>query len=103
MFGAVATASFVMASLGAFYLLTADTFSKPHLRSPGVCVGMRCFHPSVVSDGRHAGKERRKMATDHARGYGGSVETAKGAPLAIVGQPDTERRRLDNPLHIRRC
>jgi cytochrome d ubiquinol oxidase subunit I len=30
----------------------------------------------------------------------GLFETKEGAPLAIIGQPDVEKRRLDNPLLI---
>jgi cytochrome d ubiquinol oxidase subunit I len=32
----------------------------------------------------------------------GLFETQQGAPLAILGQPDTEKRRLDNPLLLPR-
>jgi cytochrome d ubiquinol oxidase subunit I len=32
----------------------------------------------------------------------GLFETTQGAPLAIVGQPDVEKRKLDNPLLVPR-
>jgi cytochrome d ubiquinol oxidase subunit I len=32
----------------------------------------------------------------------GLFETMQGAPIAILGQPDVERRRLDNPLLVPR-
>ena len=32
----------------------------------------------------------------------GLFETANGAPLAIIGQPDTDKRKLDNPVLIPR-
>jgi cytochrome bd ubiquinol oxidase subunit I len=33
----------------------------------------------------------------------GLFETEQGAPLAILGQPDVEKRRLDNPLIVPRA
>ncbi len=30
----------------------------------------------------------------------GLFDTQQGAPMAIMGQPDTEKRRLDNPIII---
>ena len=32
----------------------------------------------------------------------GMFETQQGAPIAIVGQPDMQNRRLDNPLQVPR-
>jgi cytochrome d ubiquinol oxidase subunit I len=33
----------------------------------------------------------------------GLIETENGAPLALIGQPDLEKRRLDNPITIPRA
>lgn len=33
----------------------------------------------------------------------GLFETTEGAPLALIGQPDVDRRRLDNPLLVPRA
>jgi len=33
----------------------------------------------------------------------GLFETAEGAPIALVGQPDMTRLRLDNPIHVPRA
>ena len=33
----------------------------------------------------------------------GLFETANGAPIALVGQPDTDKRKLDNPLLVPRA
>jgi len=33
----------------------------------------------------------------------GLFRTEAGAPLALIGQPDMEKRRLDNPLEVPRA
>ncbi len=98
MLGAVATASFVMASVGAFYLI-----SNLHIGYGRVFVQLGVSSAVAASvlllatgDGQGHNIARYQPVTLAATE--GLFQTAAGAPLAILGQPDIERLRLDNPL-----
>jgi cytochrome d ubiquinol oxidase subunit I len=101
MSGSVVTACFVMASIGAFYLLShrheayGRTFVKLAVQVGVVAVIVQLF-PTGDAQGRMVA--RHQPVTLAA--MEGLFETKEGAPLAIIGQPDVEKRRLDNPLLI---
>ncbi len=103
MIGSVATAAFVMASIGAFYMLSGkhEPYAKTFLRV-GVVAGLAAslLMPFPTGDGQGRNIARHQPATLAA--MEGLFETVEGAPLAIVGQPDVEKRKLDNPLLIPR-
>ncbi len=103
MAGSVVTASFVMASIGAFYLLNGsyEEHAKTFLRL-GVTAGLLCslLLPFPTGDGQGKNIARYQPVTLAA--MEGLFETTEGAPLAIVGQPDVAQRRLDNPLTVPR-
>jgi cytochrome d ubiquinol oxidase subunit I len=50
------------------------------------------------------GDGQGKMVTEHQpvtlAAMEGLFETAKGAPMVLVGQPNTERLQLDNPIEV---
>jgi cytochrome d ubiquinol oxidase subunit I len=56
--------------------------------------------PLPTGDGQGKNIARYQPATLAA--MEGLFETTQGAPLAIVGQPDVEKRKLDNPLLVPR-
>jgi cytochrome d ubiquinol oxidase subunit I len=101
MCGSVITACFVMASVGAFYLLArrheayGRTFVKLAVQV-GVVAAIVQLFPTGDAQGRMVA--RHQPVTLAA--MEGLFETKEGAPLAIIGQPDVEKRRLDNPLLI---
>jgi len=101
MSGAVITGCFVMAGVGAFYLLSGkhEVFGRTFVRI-GVVVGVMAtifqLFPSGDAQGRMVA--RHQPATLAA--MEGLFETQEGAPLAILGQPDTQKKRLDNPLIV---
>jgi cytochrome d ubiquinol oxidase subunit I len=101
MIGSVVTASFVMASTGAFYLLTkcheeyGRTFVRIGVIAGVLSTGLMAF---PTGDGQAKNIERYQPPTLAA--MEGLFQTAQGAPLAILGQPDVENLRLDNPLII---
>ncbi len=103
MAGSVLTASFVMASIGAFYLLQGrdEEYGRTFLRV-GVIAGLvaALVLPFPTGDGQGKNLARHQPPTLAA--MEGLFETVEGAPLAIVGQPDTAKRKLDNPLVIPR-
>lgn len=111
MAGAVVTGSFVMAAIGAFYLLTARReesgeaarshveYGKVFVRL-GVIVGL----PASILVAFPTGDFQAVNVARHQPAAFASMEglfdTEEGAALAILGQPDMERLRLDNPLVI---
>jgi len=101
MLGAVQTGCFVMAAVGAFYILDkrdvsyGQTFVKT-----GVVVGVIAACLQLFPTGDIQG---RFIANDQPvtlAAMEGLFQSAAGAPLAILGQPDVDNRRLDNPLVV---
>jgi cytochrome d ubiquinol oxidase subunit I len=103
MLGAVVTASFLMASVGAFYLLSRreETHGRLFVRT-GVVVGLVAVLLMVFP----TGDGQSKMVAAHQpptfAAMEGLFHSQAGAPIAILGQPDMAKRRLDNPLTIPR-
>jgi cytochrome d ubiquinol oxidase subunit I len=99
MAGSTATASFVMAAVGAFYLLQDRhvAYGKLFVRL-GVVAGTAASLLLVfpTGDGQAQMVAAHQPATFAA--MEGLFRTEAGAPLAILGQPDVEKQRLDNPL-----
>jgi cytochrome d ubiquinol oxidase subunit I len=103
MVGSVVTAAFVMASIGAFYVLRGEheQYGRVFLRV-GVIAGLiaSLLMPFPTGDGQGRNIAQHQPPTLAAmEGLFGTVE---GAPLAIVGQPDTIKQKLDNPLVVPR-
>jgi cytochrome d ubiquinol oxidase subunit I len=101
MIAAVVTASFVMASIGAYYLL-AERFEE-HGRifvRTGVIAGTVAVLALVFPTGDGQGR----MIADHQpvtlAAMEGLFETESGAPIVLVGQPDTQNLQLDNPILV---
>ena len=101
MIGAVVTASFVMAAVGAFYLLARrhEEYGRTFVRT-GVTAGVI----SCVLMGFPTGDQQGKNIAFHQpvtlAAMEGLFHTESGAPLAIVGQLDLDEQRLDNPLTV---
>jgi len=101
MLGAVQTGCFVMAAVGAFYLLTKrhESYGRTFVKS-GVLVGV----VAAILQLFPTGDEQGKLIADHQpvtlAAMEGLFESQKGAPVALIGQPDLQKRRLDNPIEI---
>jgi cytochrome d ubiquinol oxidase subunit I len=101
MLGAVQTGCFVMAAIGAFYLLTSrhDDYGRIFVKG-GVLVGLIAALLQLFPTGDMQGK----LVTEHQpvtlAAMEGVFHTQTGAPLAILGQPDVQNRKLDNPLEF---
>jgi cytochrome d ubiquinol oxidase subunit I len=104
MIATVVTASFVMAAVGAFYLLAAkaEEFGKTFVRvgviAGGIAVLLVAF---PTGDGQSLMVAKYQPATLAA--MEGLFHSSDRAPLAIMGQPDTDKQRLDNPLEVPRA
>jgi cytochrome d ubiquinol oxidase subunit I len=101
MIGAVVTGSFVMASVGAFYLLTRrnEDYGRTFVRL-GVIAGTISTLLMAFPTGDGQGKNIAFNQPPTLAAMEGLFETEQGAPLALIGQPDLEKQRLDNPLTL---
>jgi cytochrome d ubiquinol oxidase subunit I len=101
MIATVVTASFVMAGLGAYYVLAKkhEEYGMTFVRV-GVIAGLVAILFTMFP----AGDGQAKLVADHQpaafAAMEGLFETSKGAPIAFVGQPDMEHHRLDNPIEV---
>lgn len=98
--GAVVTGAFVMSGIGAYYLIThrhAD-YARTFLRVGVIAAFLSSVTMLVTGD------VQGRMLAQHQpvalAAMEGHFETKPMAPIAILGQPDVERRRLDNPFLI---
>jgi cytochrome bd ubiquinol oxidase subunit I len=101
MLGAVQTGCFAMAAVGAFYLLSQQhtDFGKLFLRV-AVIVGVIAAFGQLSPTGDIQGRMVAAHQPATLAGMEGLFKSSPGAPLAILGQPDMEKRRLDNPIII---
>ncbi|NUO51378.1 MAG: cytochrome ubiquinol oxidase subunit I, partial [Polyangiaceae bacterium] len=103
MLGSVVTASFVVASVGAFYLLSGkhETHAKK-LLSVAVPVGLA----ACVLVAFPAGDQQAKLVAAHQpvsfAAMEGHFHTEDGAGLVLIGQPNMETLTLDNPIVLPR-
>ncbi len=101
MMGAVTTGGMVMAGIGSFYLLSGRDldYGRMFVRTGVIAAAISTIvilFPSGDEQGRNIA--RYQPATLAA--MEGLFQTQQGAPLALTGQPDMDRLRLDNPLEV---
>jgi cytochrome d ubiquinol oxidase subunit I len=101
MSGAVITGAFVMASVGAFYLLWGKF--QEHGRifvRVGVTAGLIFSVLQLFPTGDGQGR----MIAQHQPVTLAAMEalfvSQTGAPLVIIGQPNVEERKIDNPIQV---
>jgi cytochrome bd ubiquinol oxidase subunit I len=101
MLGAVQTGCFVMIAVGAFYLLSRrfEGDARIFLRT-GISVGVVAALLQLYPTGDSQGVLISRYQPVTLAAMEGLFVSQEGAPLAILGQPDLDNRRLDNPLII---
>jgi len=101
MSGAVITGAFVMSAVGAFYLLNRrlEEYGRIFLRV-GVAAGFICSVLQVFPTGDLHGRYLAKHQPITTAAMEGLFRTEKGAPMVLMGQPDVEHQRIDNPLVV---
>jgi cytochrome d ubiquinol oxidase subunit I len=104
MIGAVVTGSFAMAAVGAFYLLVqrAEPYGQTFVRI-GVTAGIAATILMLFPTGDQQGKNIAFNQPVTLAAMEGLFKSEAGAPLALIGQPDVEKHRLDNPLVVPRA
>jgi cytochrome d ubiquinol oxidase subunit I len=99
--GALITGSFAMAATGAYYVLSKkqEEYGQIFLRL-GIIVATLASLSQIFPTGDRQGK----LVTDYQpatlAAMEGLFETESGAAIVLVGQPDTNNMRLDNPIYI---
>ncbi|MCI0696625.1 cytochrome ubiquinol oxidase subunit I [candidate division KSB1 bacterium] len=103
MLGAVITSAFVMSAVGAYYLLANREveYGKIFLRL-GVMAGLTASVLVAFPTGDSQGKNVAKYQPVTLAAMEGLFETKKGAELILIGQPDMDKLKIDNPIHIPR-
>jgi cytochrome bd ubiquinol oxidase subunit I len=101
MIGAVVTGSIVMASIGAYYLLAGRyvEYGRIFVRT-GVVAGTIATIAMLFPTGDGQGKMIARHQPVTLAAMEGLFETTEGAPIAIIGQPDTDKLALDNPIVV---
>jgi cytochrome d ubiquinol oxidase subunit I len=101
MLGAVQTGCFAMAAVGAFYLLArrSENYGRTFVKT-GVLVGTIAALLQLFPTGDMQGSLIAQNQPTTLAAMEGLFESQSGAPLAILGQPDLRKQRLDNPLVI---
>jgi cytochrome d ubiquinol oxidase subunit I len=101
MSGAVITGAFVMASVGAFYLLWGKfvEYGRIFVRV-GVVAGLIFSVAQLFPTGDGQGRLIAENQPVTLAAMEALFESKPGAPLVLVGQPNVEKREIDNPLVI---
>jgi cytochrome bd ubiquinol oxidase subunit I len=101
MVGAALTGCFAMAAVGAFYLLAkrSERYGRTFVRT-GVIVGIIASILQLYPTGDMQGKLVTENQPPTLAAMEGLFTSQRGAPLAILGQPDLRTQHLDNPLVI---
>jgi cytochrome d ubiquinol oxidase subunit I len=101
MSGAVITGAFVMSAIGAFYLLSKKhtEHGRMYVRV-GVIAGLIFCMIQAFPTGDGQGKMLAKHQPVTLAAMEALYQTQHGAPLVMIGQPDVEAQRIDNPVSV---
>ena len=99
--GALVTGAMVMAGVGAFYLLSHrhEESGRVFVRV-GVVSGALFSILSLFPTGAFHGENITRFQPAKMAAMEGLFKTQEGAPLAIIGMPDRDRRELMDPIYV---
>jgi len=99
--GSIVTGSMVMAGVGAYYLLSKrdEDFGRLSVRV-GVTGGLLFSLISLFPTGSFHAERVSRLQPAKTAAMEGLFETQRGAPMAIIGMPDTDAKRLLDPILI---
>ena len=99
--GSMVTGSMVMAGVGAYYLLSKrdEDFGRLSVRV-GVTAGLLFSLTSLFPTGSFHAERVSRLQPAKTAAIEGLFETRRGAPMAIIGMPDTDAKRLLDPILI---
>lgn len=101
MTAAVVTASFVMAAIGSFYLLSGlhVKYAKTFLRT-GVMAGAIATALMIFPTGHENARQVFEHQPVKGAAFEGLFKTERGAGMVLIGQPNVETMTIDNPLVV---
>ena len=101
MSGAVITGAFVMSAVGAYYLLDGkfEEHGRVFLRV-GVVAGLIFTILQIFPTGDLHGRYMAENQPVTTAAMEGLFKSETGAPIVILGQPDEEHQRIDNPFAV---
>jgi cytochrome d ubiquinol oxidase subunit I len=101
MTGAVITGSFVMAAVGAFYLLEGrlQHYGRIFLKV-GVIAGVLASILIIFPTGDMQGKFMARNQPAATAGMEGLFHSEAGAGLVLIGQPNEVTQQIDNPIVV---
>lgn len=99
--GALVTGALVVAGIGAYYLLVRrdEEFGRMCV-TLGVICGLIFALIQTFPTGAKAGENIARFQPTKMAAMEGQFETQVGAPLAIIGMPDTNRGKLLDPIFV---
>lgn len=102
--GSMVTASMVMAGVGAWFLLSGREPAIGRVSvKVGVVAGALCSMMSLFPTGAMNGETVTRYQPVKMAAMEGLFETREGAPIAIIGMPDSDARRLIDPIYVPRA
>jgi cytochrome d ubiquinol oxidase subunit I len=104
MCGALVTGAFAMAATGAYYLLEGKfpDHGRIFLRI-GVVAGVLASIGQVFPTGDLHGRYMAAHQPVTTAAMEGLFRTEVGAPIVLLGQPDAEQQRIDNPIVVNKA
>jgi cytochrome bd ubiquinol oxidase subunit I len=101
MSGAVVTGAFMMTGLGAYYLLAKRDIDYGRMFvTLGVIVGLISSAFQLYPSGDMEGAQVTKYQPTKLAAMEGLFQTASGAGIVILGQPNVPNSTLDNPIVV---
>ena len=102
--GAVVCGAFVMAGLGAFYLLSNrhEDYGRIFVKV-GVIAGVLASLWMLFPSGHFSSEQVAEHQPAALAAMEGQFETERPAGIVFIGQPDVENRRVDNPIVLPRA
>jgi cytochrome d ubiquinol oxidase subunit I len=101
MSGAVITGAFVMAAVGALYVLQnrEGDYGRIFLKL-GVLAGLISCIAQIFPTGDLHGKYMARHQPVAVAAMEGLFHSEKGAPIVLMGQPDIAAQKIDNPIAV---
>jgi cytochrome d ubiquinol oxidase subunit I len=98
---ALVTGSFAVASLGAFYVLRGDNGKQGRLLLKwGAGVGLAASVIVAFPTGDAQAKMVARIQPQALAAMEGRFQSGPMAEITLIGQPDVEKRQLDNPIRV---
>ena len=101
MTGAALAGGFIVSGIGAYYLLSRRkiVFGERFVRA-GVIVALAASLIAIFPTGDRNGADVTHDQPVKLAAMEGLFQTAAGAPLAIIGMPDSQHQRLIDPIYV---